>query len=672
VTPRGAGAALLLVDLQRDFLERPALTPGAEAVCARAAALLEGFRTRRLPVAHAHTLTRPDGSDRMPHWKRLGLRACVEGSRGAAPPPALAPREGELLCRKQYYSAFADPRLDPWLRERGVARVVLAGLYLHACVRSTALDAYERGYEVEVVEDAVGSTEPLHGALTRAWLAERAARLRTSDAVLADLGCAPAPSTGPTLPVAWIAGKAHPSGSRERFVHRDPCRTARVLAEVPLGGRDEVAAAARDAARAGAAWAAAPCEERAALLERLAAELEAERAAFAERMVREVAKPRRFAEEEIGRAVAHVRLAAALARESEAVPIAPGVSAAFRPLGVVGIVTPWNNPLAIPLGKLAPALAFGNAVVWKPAPQASETALAILRSLERAGLPPGIVNAVLGGGEAARALCRERAVAAVSLTGSVEAGRIAALLCAEGLKPLQAELGGNNAAIVLADAELETLAGDLARAAFGFAGQRCTAIRRFVVEREVAPRFEALVAGALGALRLGEPDDPATDVGPLISAEKRDRLRAAIDDACAEGARRIAGGGIPAGLADGAWLEPTLLADAHPASRIVQEESFGPIAVLQVAEDLEHALALANDVPQGLVLALHTSDPRARARLLEAAQAGMVQLARGPLAVHPRAPFSGWKASGLGPPEHGVWDRAFYARTQTLYEDVPC
>ena len=328
MTPRGGGAALLLVDLQRDFLERPALTPGAEVVCARAAALLEGFRARRLPIAHAHTLTRPDGSDRMPHWKRLGLHACVEGSRGAAPPPALAPREGELQCRKQYYSAFSDPRLDAWLRERGVARLVLAGLYLHACVRSTALDAYERGYELEVVEDAVGSTEPLHGELTRAWLAERAARFRTTDAVLADLGCRPARTAGRDLPAAWIAGEAHPSGTHDRFVHRDPCRTARVLAEVPLGGADEVGAAARDAARAGSAWAAAAPERRAELLERFAAELEGERAAFVERLVREVAKPRRFAEEEIGRAVAHVRLAAELAREAGAVRIAPGVSAA--------------------------------------------------------------------------------------------------------------------------------------------------------------------------------------------------------------------------------------------------------------------------------------------------------------------------------------------------------
>jgi acyl-CoA reductase-like NAD-dependent aldehyde dehydrogenase/nicotinamidase-related amidase len=660
VTRTGGGAALLLVDLQRDFLERPGLTPGADLVCARAEQLLKGFRAQGHPVAHAHTRTRADGSDRMPHWKRLGLHACVDGSPGAAPPQALAPREGELVCRKQYYSAFADPHLDAWLRQRRIGRIVLAGLYLHACVRSTALDAYERGYEVAVAEDAVGSTEPLHAELSRAWLAERAAHFAPVRTLLAAVAV-PDQAAGEARPAAAVS-----------HVHRDPCRSDTVLAEIPRGGRDEVRAAAQAAARAVAAWGAATADRRGALLERVARRLEAERDAFTARMVREVAKPRAFAEEEIGRALAHVRLAAALARATHDVSVAPGVRAVHRPHGVVGLVTPWNNPVAIPLGKLAPALAFGNAVVWKPAPEAHATSLALLDLLARAGLPDGVVSPVFGGEEAARAIFREPLVAAVSLTGSVATGRVAAALCAEAPKPLQAELGGNNAAIVLRDAELPATARELALAAFGFAGQRCTAIRRFVVERAVAPRFEALLADAVRALRVGEPDDPVTQVGPLISADKRDRLLAAVRAAVAEGARGVAGGEVPAGLGHGAWLAPTLLADADPASAIVQEESFGPVGVLQVAEDLEHALVLANGVPQGLLMTVHTRDAEARARVRDRAQAGMLKLGAGPLAIHPAAPFVGWKASGLGPPEHGAWDREFYARAQALYEDAPC
>jgi acyl-CoA reductase-like NAD-dependent aldehyde dehydrogenase/nicotinamidase-related amidase len=669
-------AALLLVDLQNDFLGRAGLMPDATALCARAAALLDAVRRRGMPVAHAHTVIRADGSDCMPHWQRRGLRECIEGTRGALPPPALAPVEGELVLRKRYFSAFGDPRLDAWLREHGIERLLVAGVYLHGCVRSTVLDAYERGYEIVVADDAVGTTEPLHAELTRAYLGERAATFRTVAALVAELGAPPIVATrggGQHLPVAVIGGTAQPADKQGCFVHCNPCRTAEVLSEVPLGGPPEVEAAARACEDARDHWASTTASARADFLDRWAQELEARRVRLADLIVREVAKPRCAAEEEIGRAVAHVRIAAELARDpaQSSTRIASGVAAAQRPLGVVGLVTPWNNPLAIPVGKIAPALAFGNAVVFKPALQASATALAILDSLDCAGLQRGLVNVVCGDAAAARALCREPRVTAISVTGSVTTGRIVAALCAEPMKPLQAELGGNNAAIILRDADLESVAAGLARAAFGFAGQRCTATRRVIVDRAVAARFEALLIEAVGALVNGEPDDPGTEVGPLISAEKRDSVVATIQRAVSEGARLLTGGCVPRDLAHGAWVAPALLAGIDPRSRIAQEETFGPVAVILPASDLEEALAIANGVPQGLVMSVHTRDAQARARVLEAAQAGIVQLASGPLAVHPRAPFSGWKASGLGPPEHGVWDAAFYTRTQAVYRD-PC
>jgi acyl-CoA reductase-like NAD-dependent aldehyde dehydrogenase len=181
-----------------------------------------------------------------------------------------------------------------------------------------------------------------------------------------------------------------------------------------------------------------------------------------------------------------------------------------------------------------------------------------------------------------------------------------------------------------------------------------------------------MAVDAIRALAIGDPSDRVTEVGPLVSVAHRDRVLAAIDRARAGGARLVVGGTVPAALAAGAWLAPALLADAAPGSRIVQEETFGPVAVLQVARDLDEAIALANGVPQGLLQSVHTRDAAARARALAAAEVGMVQLALGPLAVHPRAPFSAWKASGLGPPEHGVWDAAFYTRTQAVYEDPTC
>jgi acyl-CoA reductase-like NAD-dependent aldehyde dehydrogenase/nicotinamidase-related amidase len=669
--------ALLLVDLQHDFLARPGLIPDADALCARAARLLGGIRRAGLPVVHAHTLLSAAGTDRMPHWQRRGLQCCVEGTPGAQPPPTLVPLAGELVLRKRYFSAFGDPRLVPWLREREISRLLVGGIFLHSCVRSTVLDAYERGYDVVVADDAVGSTEPLHGELTRVYLAERAADFRRVDELLADLCDTDAgarPAAQAVLPIATIAGEPRRTEVRRRFSHRNPCRTAEVLAEIPLGGAAEVEEAARVAAAAAHAWARVAPASRADCLDRWAGELHERRGLLADLIVREIGKPRRFVEEEVGRAVAHVRIAAELARDPQhaVVRIADGASAAHRPLGVVGLVTPWNNPLAIPVGKIAPALAFGNGVVFKPAPQASLTALAIIESLSRAGLPPGIVNVVLGDADATRALCRNHHVAAVSVTGSVATGRSAAAFCAEALKPLQAELGGNNAAIVLRDVNLEDVVPGLARAAFGFAGQRCTATRRFVVEQTIAAPFASLMRDAARALVIGEPRDATTEVGPLISAEKRDLTMAVIAAAVRDGARLVDGGFVPDGLTHGAWLAPALLTEVEPRSRIAQEETFAPVAIILPARDLDEAIAIANDVPQGLVLSVHTRDADARARVLEAAQAGIVQLGSGRFAVHPRAPFLGWKASGLGPPEHGVWDAAFYSRAQAVYEDRSC
>jgi len=676
VSGRAQATALLLVDLQGDFLERPGLVPDRDTLCANAARLVEAMRQRGIPVVHAHTVVRADGSDRMPHWKRCGIWECVEGTRGVRPPPPLAPLPGELVLRKRYFSAFADRRLDAWLREQGVSHLVVAGVYLHSCVRATVLDAYERGHDVSVVDDAVGSTEPLHAELTRAYLATRAAAFHCTDEIILRLD-GRAGATAPharRLPVAVIGGTPRPGDGRRQFIHDNPCRSGDVLAEVPLGAAVEIEAAAAAGEELRAPWARAAPVTRAERLERWALELDARRDLLTDLIVREVAKPRRFATEEVARAVAHVRSAAGLARDPSRMtqPVAPGVSATRRPLGIVGLVTPWNNPLAIAVGKIAPALAFGNGVILKPAPQAAAVALAILDSLDRCDVPPGVVNAVCGDAEAARALCHEPRVAAISVTGSWSTGRAVAAYCAEALKPLQAELGGNNAAIVLGDADLEAVVPGLVRNAFCFAGQRCTAVRRFIVERRVAARFEALAREAMAALVNGEPDDPSTEVGPLISVAKRDRVLATVGNAIAAGARLVAGGDVPRGLAHGAWMAPTLLSDVNPRSQIAQEETFAPVAVVLPAAGVEEALAIANGVPQGLLLSVHTTDERARARVLEAAEAGIVQLTSGPLAVHPLAPFGGWKASGLGPPEHGIWDAEFYGRVQAVYVDPTC
>jgi 5,5'-dehydrodivanillate O-demethylase len=421
------------------------------------------------------------------------------------------------------------------------------------------------------------------------------------------------------------------------------------------------------AAAAQHGWSRVATEERATLLDRWAAELDADRARFVDLLVREIGKPRRAAEEEVGRAAAHVRTAAELVRETRALSVAPGVSAVPRPVGVVGLVTPWNNPLAIPVGKIAPAIGFGNGVVLKPAPQGSLTAHALLETLERAAAPTGLVNAVFGAADAVRAVCRDPHVAAVSVTGSIATGRAVAAFAADAMKPLQAELGGNNAAVVLADADLERVVPDLVRAAFVFAGQRCTATVASWSSVPVASRFTALAIDAVRALVIGDPRRPATEVGPLVSVEHRARVTATLARARADGARLLVGGTVPRasrtapGSRRRSWPTPRPRAPSCRRRRSVRSPSCRWRTTSSTRSRSRTTSA------QGLLQSVHTRDAAARARALAAADVGMVQLAAGPLAVHPRAPFSAWKASGLGPPEHGVWDAWFYTRTQAIY-----
>jgi alpha-ketoglutaric semialdehyde dehydrogenase len=667
-------AALLLVDLQRDFLERPGLVPDAVSLCRCVATLLDGCRAHGVPIAHVHTRTRPDGTDRMPHWVAAGVRICVAGTAGAKPPDALAPANNELVVHKQFYSGFTVPALDQWLRRLGVRRVIVAGVYTHGCIQATVLDAYARGYEVRVAEDAVGTTDALHGLTTRGWLDGRAARFQPVGAVLRDLetgSSAPEPTSAPSYPVAVIAGRSWPATNHRRRAHRSPARADPAVWEIPLGGADEVDAAAAAAADAQHGWMRASVTERAELLDRWAGVLAAEAPRLAALIVDEVAKPVTAADDEVRRAVAHVRTAAAvLDRFGRPRALGTGVAVCHQPVGVVGLVMPWNNPVALSVGKLAPALAFGNAAIVKPAPEASGSALALLESLDAAGAPPGLVNVVLGDREAAEALCDGHGVDAISVTGSVATGRAVAARCARFAKPVQAELGGNNAAIVLADADLEAAVPALLRSAFAFAGQRCTAVRRFVVERAVAAHFEKLAREAVNDIAVGDPYDRRTEVGPMISVEARDRVLGEIERARGSGARLVTGGVVPPVSEDGAWLAPTLLADVDPADAIAREETFGPVAVLLKVQDLDEALAVADDVEQGLILAVCTADEHARSRVLDEASAGIVQVGAGPLAVHPDAPFGGWKASGMGPPEHGEWDVAFYSRPQAVYGDT--
>jgi acyl-CoA reductase-like NAD-dependent aldehyde dehydrogenase/nicotinamidase-related amidase len=648
--------ALLLVDLQQDYLAGPGLQPAAPALVERAAALLEGFRARGLPVIHAWTAVTREDDRRMPHWRRAGKWACVEGSEGHQPPRALRPQPGETIVHKTFFSPFQDDRLEQALRELGATELVVAGIHLHACVRAAVLGAYQRGLSVCVADDAVGSDDPLHAAATRRYLAERAAWFAPVAALLRQLASPGGLSEGQP---------------QEMLIHRSPRQQERVLWRRPAAGPHEVAAAVRAAREAWPAWRDLDPQSRAGVLWRLADLLEARAAALAAAMAEEVGKPVTQGQAEVRRSAELLRDAAGRAGDPTVCPSVADASYHYRPLGVVAVVSPWNNPLAIPVGKLGPALLHGNTVVWKPAPAATALADRLLELLASAGSAPGVVSLVAGASRTAQLLAAADGVDGVALSGSAAAGFALQEICVRRHVPYQAELGGNNAAIVWEDADLSDAAGRIAEAAFGFAGQRCTANRRAIIAAACFEDFVKHLEKATAALQWGDPLAPATQIGPVISAEKREQVaalvarargaaeRILVPHAGQDGARRL--------LDTGAYYPPTLVVGPAPAEEIVQEETFGPVLVVQRARDFDEALALCNGVRQGLVAALFSGTGHFQQQFLREARAGILKLNRATADANVQTPFGGWKASGVGPPEHGPADREFYTRTQAVY-----
>ena len=300
--------------------------------------------------------------------------------------------------------------------------------------------------------------------------------------------------------------------------------------------------------------------------------------------------------------------------------------------------------------------------LWKPALPGSRIAQMLHASLEECGLADWVS---LVTGDAATGQAVLRAADLVSFTGSVAAGRTIVAEAGRRFIPVQAELGGSNAAIIDASADLDEAAEDLAAAMFSFAGQRCTAVRRVLVLETVFDAFVERLTEAVRALRIGDPTDAATQVGPVID---RDREQAFIGMARNSGGTVITGGGIPPNLPpSGCWLEPTLLADLPPNHPLLAREVFGPLAAIVRVPDLDAAIAAHNASEMGLLGALFTQDEEAVERFSDEAQAGMLSINRARPAFAPEGPFVGWKASGYGTPEHGRWNRDFYTRAQAIY-----
>jgi alpha-ketoglutaric semialdehyde dehydrogenase len=412
-------------------------------------------------------------------------------------------------------------------------------------------------------------------------------------------------------------------------------------------------------------WAYAPALERSAALGALASALEADAESLRDLMVREIGKPISEAAGEVARAVAILRYYSqqVLDPDGETYPPADGRALTYtrrRPRGVVALITPWNFPLAIPLWKLAPALAFGNAAVLKPAPEAIAVALRLAELTERC-LPDRLVQVLIGDAEVGQAVIA--AADAVSFTGSCEAGRSVAIAAAQRGIPYQCEMGGLNASIILPDADLEFAASTIAGAAMGFAGQKCTATSRVIITGAPEAFTDAFLS-AVRALPVGDPANPGNLVGPVISETARLGALDAVGESVQSGAQILLGGEFPA--KDGWYIEPTVVSDPDCRSTVSWKEVFAPVCVLNVASDTDALAALNNAVPYGLVTSVFTQDLNRVMELVPRLDTGMVRINGPTTGVDFYVPFGGEKASSAGPREQGKAAKELYTTVQTV------
>lgn len=455
----------------------------------------------------------------------------------------------------------------------------------------------------------------------------------------------------------------------------NPSDTRDLVGLYARGGRDDTERAV-DAARAAfPAWSQSTPQLRHDILARAAQELAARKEELGRLLSSEEGKTLPEGIGEVGRAAS---VLAFMAGEALRVPgdrmagLLPGseTEVTREPLGVVGVVSPWNFPIAIPAWKIAPALAFGNTVVFKPAELVPGSAWALVDILHRAGLPPGVLNLVMGSGsQVGGVLCSHPGVDAISFTGSVATGRRIAVDCVSGpvMKRMQLEMGGKNPLVVLDDADLDVAVECAVQGAFFSTGQRCTASSRFIVTEGIHDRFVRAVIGRLEGLTVGHALEAGTHIGPVVDEKQLQVDLSYIDIGVKEGAR-LAWGGKPLQLqTPGFYLQPALFTEVDAAMRVAREEIFGPVATVTRVKDFDEALHMANATEFGLASGICTTSLRHATHFKRHAQAGIVKVNQATSGLDYHLPFGGRKASSYGPREQGRYAVDFYTVVKTAY-----
>lgn len=475
----------------------------------------------------------------------------------------------------------------------------------------------------------------------------------------------------------FINGKWADAQSGKTFDNRNPANWEEIIGTFPKSGKEDVDQAVRAARAAFERWRLLPAPKRGDIMRKVGDLMVARKEDLARQMTREMGKVLAETRGDVQEGIDTAYYAAGEGRRLFGHTVPSELSDKFNmairvPIGVAGIVTPWNFPMAIPTWKIFPALLCGNTVVFKPASDTPATATSLVEILLEAGVPEGVVNIVHGGGgEVGTAIVGHGDVDLVSFTGSTAVGKKISEVAAATLKRVSLELGGKNAQIVMDDADLNLALEGVLWGAFGTTGQRCTATSRLILHEKIYDRFLDMLKSRVEKLRLGDGLLASTEVGPCINQDQQETVKSYVEIGLKEGARLVTGGFVPKGdgLEKGWFYTPTVFADVKPAHRIAREEIFGPVLSVLRARSLEEAIVYLNDTIYGLSSSIYTANVDKAFRAIRDIKAGITYINAPTIGAEAHMPFGGVKQTGNGHREGGWTVYEFFSEWKTVYVD---
>ncbi|MEZ4698817.1 MAG: aldehyde dehydrogenase family protein [Rhodothermales bacterium] len=474
----------------------------------------------------------------------------------------------------------------------------------------------------------------------------------------------------------YIGGRWQEAADHATFTDTNPARKADIIGQFPQSGAQDVDQAVRAARKAFESWRRMPAPQRGDYLKRIGDLLTERKDELAFEMTREMGKTFTETRGDVQEAIDTAYYAASETRRLFGHTVPSELPNKFnmsirRPVGVIGVITAWNFPVAVPTWKMFPAIAAGNTVVFKPSEDAPHSGELLVQVFIEAGLPEGVVNLVQGAGATGAAMVDHPGIDAVSFTGSTATGCRIAEACGRQNKRVSLEMGGKNPQIVLADANLDLALEGVLWGAFGTTGQRCTATSRLILHEDIHDELVDRLVAAAGKLRLGYGNDAGVDVGPLINQKAMDKVSSYMDVAKSEGVSIACGGkrASGAGLDDGFFFEPTVFTGVTENMRVAQEEIFGPVLSVIKVSSYEEAVAVANNTQYGLSSSIYTRDVTVAFRAINDIDAGITYINGPTIGAEAHMPFGGVKATGNGHREGGWEVFDFYTETKSVYID---